>query len=61
VARIVAVPIKVEMLSLPYVRAMLWAAADLLNDVEQSDTALLPDSVVEKAAALRSAMEAETR
>jgi hypothetical protein len=49
--------IEVKALDLPYVRAIIFAAVDLLNEVEDSDAALIPDAVSASAAKLRSALE----
>lgn len=48
-----------EMLDLPYVQGVCFAAVELMREVEDGDEALLPDAVVEAAARLRAALARE--
>lgn len=51
--------IRMEMLDLPYVQGVCFAAVELMREVEDGDEALLPDAVVEAAARLRAALARE--
>lgn len=49
--------VHVRALDYDYVRAIVFAAVDLLHEVEDGDAALIPDAVAASAAELRAALE----